>query len=172
MIRKLAPLLIGLVALAAGFGAGRIYAPEGQAAKTEDATPHGKAAGGEGKSDEGHAEKSGDAADDKAEFIKMSNQFVIPVIEGGRVTSLVIVSLSIETAAGQGEVIYTREPKLRDGLLQAMFDHANSGGFRGEFTDIAQMNGLRRALLEVAQSTLSRDLVRNVLITEIVRQDA
>lgn len=176
MIRKLAPLLIGLLALVAGFTAGRFYAPAFQSGKPE-ALALGEEAGTDAHGSGWEAQKSAGEATaggvkDKAEFVKLSNPFVIPVIEGGRVTSLVIVSLSIETPAGQTEQVYDLEPKLRDGLLQVMFDHANAGGFRGDFTDIAQMNGLRRMLIEVAQTTLSPDLVRNVLITEILRQDA
>ena len=52
-----------------------------------------------------------------------------------------------------------------------MFDHANAGGFRGTFTDGANLVVLRSALLEVAQSTLG-DLVSDVLIVDIVRQDS
>ena len=182
MLRKLTPLLIALFALVAGFAAGRLYAPAFQTAKAEDPASgedghareggHAQSAGGGHAGAQDGAESSAQAGEDNAEFVKLSTPFVIPVIEGGRVTSLVIVSLSIETPAGQTEQVYAREPKLRDGLLQAMFDHANAGGFRGDFTDIAQMNGLRRILLEVAQTALSRDLIHNVLITEILRQDA
>lgn len=169
MIRKLTPLVLGLAGLVAGFTAGRAYGPElglgpshTASSEVEHADPTAPVVG------IGQAS----APDGKAEFVKMSSQFVVPVIEAGRIQSLVILSLSIETPEGQGDLVYAREPKLRDGLLQAMFDHANAGGFRGDFTGTAQMNGLRRTLLEVAQTVLSRDQVRNVLITEIVRQDA
>ena len=88
----------------------------------------------------------------------------------GRVSSLVVVSLSLEVTPGQVERVYEMEPKLRDGLLQVLFDHANSGGFNGSFTDGANLVLLREALLETALRIFGKD-VTDVLIVDIVRQD-
>ena len=84
---------------------------------------------------------------------------------------MVVLSLSIEVQAGNTEAVYQREPKLRDEFLQVLFDHANAGGFEGSFTDTANMTDLRRALTEASQSVLG-DLVLNVLIPDIARQDS
>ena len=96
---------------------------------------------------------------------------VVPVLEDGRVVSMVILSLSIEIPPGAAEQVYAREPKLRDVFLQVLFDHANAGGFRGSFTDGANMVILRRALHEAARTVLGESAL-DVLITEIVRQDS
>jgi hypothetical protein len=88
-----------------------------------------------------------------------------------RVTGLVVASLSIEINSGGTELVYAREPKLRDVFLQVMFDHANIGGFDGAFTAGERMDILRSALLDAARSVLGKD-VSEVLITEIARQDA
>nr|WP_323005853.1 flagellar basal body-associated FliL family protein [Pseudorhodobacter sp.] len=104
------------------------------------------------------------------EFVKLNNQFVIPIVGGGRVTSLVIMSLSVEVENGSTESIFAREPKLRDALLQVMFDHANAGGFNGVFTDGANLILLRQALLEAAQKIMG-DIVKDVLIFDLSRQD-
>jgi len=50
------------------------------------------------------------------------------------------------------------------------FDHANTGGFKGTFTNANNMNILRKALLETAIDTTG-DLVSDVLIMDIARQD-
>ena len=63
------------------------------------------------------------------------------------------------------------EPKLRDGILQLLFDHANTGGFQGSFTDADNLVILRKGLTEVARSVLG-SMVRNVLITDMIRQDS
>jgi len=105
------------------------------------------------------------------DFVKLNNQFVVPVVEDGRVASLVIMSLSLEVTAGASEAVYQKEPKLRDAFLRIMFDHANSGGFRGVFTDGTNLDALRRALLETAKNIL-KDVVLDVLIADISRQDA
>ena len=83
---------------------------------------------------------------------------------------MVIMALSLEVTKGASEQVYSREPKLREACLQVMFDHANAGGFKGAFTDGSNLILLRKALLEAAQGNLG-DLVQNVLISEIARQD-
>jgi hypothetical protein len=84
---------------------------------------------------------------------------------------MVILSLSLEVATGTSEQVYSREPKLRDGFLQVLFDHANSGGFKGSFTDSSNLVLLRRTLMETARSILG-EVVQDVLISDIARQDS
>jgi flagellar FliL protein len=150
MIRKILPLLLAATGLAAGAGAGLFLRP---APETSEKT---------------HAEV---APEHQPDYVKLNNQFVVPVVEGGQVASLVILALSLEATQGASEQIYAREPKLRDAFLQVLFDHANAGGFRGSFTDGSNLVMLREALLEVAQRTLG-DLVTDVLIVDIMRQDS
>lgn len=153
MIRKIFPLVLVVIGLLAGLGGGFALRP------THEPAPEPET-----------SEIEPDPTQ-LPEYVKMNNQFVIPVLEEGRVTSMVILSLSIEVTAGSTEQVYTREPKLRDSFLQVMFDHANSGGFRGSFTDGSNLIFLRRALLEAAQSTMG-PIVTGILISDIVRQDS
>jgi flagellar FliL protein len=150
MIKKLIPLLLALVGLGGGMGAGLALRPAPE--PTEEAEPVEL------------------PPEQQPEFVKLNNQFVVPVLQDGRVAAMVIMSLSLEVVNGTTTQVYEREPKLRDVFLQVMFDHANAGGFRGSFTDAQNLILLRRALLEAAQSTLP-DIVTDVLIVEIVRQD-
>ena len=80
------------------------------------------------------------------------------------------MSLSIEVTLGQRETVYAREPKLRDALLQVMFDHANMGGFAGNFTDGNTLDVLRAALTDSARGILGNS-VAGILIVDIARQD-
>lgn len=105
------------------------------------------------------------------EYVKLANQFVVPVVEDGRVVAMVILSLTLEVPSGKTEAVYQREPKLRDAFLQVLFDHANAGGFRGAFTDGANLIVLRNALREVSRKIMADD-VTDVLIADIVRQDS
>jgi flagellar protein FliL len=107
----------------------------------------------------------------EVEYVRLPSQFVVPLIEGGRIGGLVVMSLGLEMPTGQTEAVFAREPRLRDGFLRVLFDHANAGGFRGTFTDAAAMANLQQALLEAARKTLG-DSVRAVLITDLVRQDS
>lgn len=104
------------------------------------------------------------------EYAELTNQFIIPVLEDGAVTSLVVLSLSLEVTSGSTPAVHQHEPKLRDVFLQVLFSHANSGGFHGSFTDSANLVPLRAALLEAARSVMP-DEVRDILIGDIVRQD-
>ncbi|MFV2002568.1 MAG: flagellar basal body-associated FliL family protein, partial [Paracoccaceae bacterium] len=104
------------------------------------------------------------------EYVKLNNQFIIPVVNDGQVVSLVVMSLNLEVAAGGRELVYQREPKLRDVFLQVLFDHANAGGFDGAFTSGSNMTQLRDALRESAKKTLGETLT-DVLIVDVVRQD-
>jgi len=105
-----------------------------------------------------------------SEFVKINNQFVIPVVKDTKVTSLVVMSLNVEVEQGNREVVYEQEPKLRDEFLQVMFNHANHGGFEGVFTQANRLETLRIALREVAIGVLG-EVVHDVLVTNIVRQD-
>ena len=104
------------------------------------------------------------------EYVKLNNQFIVPIVDGEVVRALVILSLSLEVSPGATQEVYAREPKLRDGFLEVLFAHANAGGFSGAFTETSNIDTLRQALLEVAQKSLGQR-VTDVLITDIVRQD-
>lgn len=155
MIRKLIPLILALVGLGTGLGAGVFLRP----APAEPAVA------------EKDAEETAEAEKPPPDYVKLNNQFVVPIVEDGRVVSMVVLSLSLEVAPGNSETIYSREPKIRDVFLQVLFDHANTGGFRGSFTDGSNMIVLRRALKEKAIGVMG-DIVTDVLITEIARQDS
>jgi flagellar protein FliL len=153
MMRKLLPVLLAILGLGAGAGAGLTLRP------TADPAMEAAAA----------AEHPAEP-EVPPEYVKLNNQFVVPVVEDGRVAAMVILSLSLEVTTGSTEAIFQREPKLRDVFLQVLFDHANAGGFKGSFTDGSNMIVLRRALLETAKATMG-DIVKDVLIVDIVRQD-
>jgi len=105
------------------------------------------------------------------EYARLNNQFIIPVVEDGQVTALVVMSLNLEVLPGNIETVFAAEPKLRDGFLQVMFDHANIGGFSGNFTEGTTMRALRNNLLQTAQGVIG-DAVTDVLIMDLVRQDS
>lgn len=160
MIRKLIPVLLALIGLGAGVGAGLFLRP----------APEEHAPGEDAAAAKTHATEEADP-EVVPEYVKLNNQFVVPVMEGGKVISMVILSLSLEVETGTSEQVYAREPKLRDAFLQVLFDHANAGGFQGSFTDGANLVLLRRALMETAAGVLG-EVVKDVLISDIARQDS
>ncbi len=150
-MKKLLPLLLILIGLGAGAGAGFALRPapapvEGEAAPVVAAPAK------------------------PSDFVRLNNQFIVPVVEQGRVASLVVLSLSLEIDQGNNQQVFAREPKLRDSFLQVLFDHANAGGFRGNFTESTALVSLRQALRETARQVVG-PIVQDVLITDFARQD-
>ena len=176
-MRLLLPLLLALVGAGAGVGAGLYLRPPPDAAEESAGGQVGETApdaagAGEGVPGSGEAPSEPDHPGmGQTDFVRMSNQFVVPVLKQGRISALVVLSLSLETGAGMRETVFAREPKLRDAFLQVLFDHANAGAFDGNFTASGRIDTLRRSLREAARPILGAG-VHDVLITDIARQDS
>lgn len=171
-MRKLLPVLLALTGLLAGGGAGLLLRPPAEEKAAIAACGDADTAGGEAAATPSAGANPADPhAPPAHDYVKLSNQFIVPIVEDGGVAALVILSISLEVALGTSEQVYAREPKLRDGFLQVLFDHANAGGFRGAFTQSNNMQVLRNALLEMARTSLGA-AVSDVLIIDIVRQDS
>lgn len=165
-MKKILPVVLLLIGSGAGVGAGIYLRP------TPEETPIGAENAVDDKPLTLEVAPSGKGKPDaELEYVKLNNQFVIPIVRNRVVVSLVVLALSLEVAEGAKEAVYKKEPKLRDSFLQIMFDHANVGGFDGSFTDAAMLTQLRTALREVAQRDLGEKAVQDVLILEIARQD-
>lgn len=161
MLRKIFPVVLLLVGSGAGVGAGIFLRPTPVEPTIEESTA--KQA----------TEESADPNQPPAEmeYVKLNNQFVVPVVENKQVVALVVMSLSVEVPQGNKDAVFRREPKLRDSFLQVLFDHANIGGFNGAFTDGNNLAVLRNALRDMAQKIMGKEIVKDVLILEIARQD-
>jgi len=176
MLKKLLPLVLLLIGTGAGIGAALVLAPPGaDDHASEDNEDHAPTGGG-GEShveppDETHSSSQIPVSAPDSEFFKMTGQFVVPLVKDDRVTSMIVLSLSLETGPNLKERMHAREPKLRDLFLRVLFDHASMGGFRGSFTQAGRLDLLRGALREVARKEMGND-IRDVLITDIGRQDS
>lgn len=179
-MRVLLPLLLALVGAGAGVGAGLYLRPPPEAtagpsgtdadADADDTATEAAGAGTDSAPDTAPPAEPEHPGMGQTDFVRMSNQFVVPVLKQGRISALVVLSLSLETATGMREMVFAREPKLRDAFLQVLFDHANAGAFDGNFTASGRIETLRRSLREAARPILGID-VYDVLITDIARQD-
>lgn len=168
----LLPVILTLVGLGLGAGAGWMLKPKTDAMKEASKEPE------KGEQTDTDAAKKpakektppDEPENSSSEFVKLNNQFVVPVVSDSVVSSLVVMSLSLEVETGLREAVFQREPKLRDALLQVMFDHANIGGFDGTFTTAGNLDVLRAGLTDAARKIVPGD-VFGILIVDIARQD-
>lgn len=171
MKKLLLPIGLLIVGVGGGVGAGLALVPAND--QTADLGPCGELPTQDPATDHKHTDastaKKGDAS--AYEYAKLSNQFVVPVVRDGSVSALVVLALNLEVEPGSKETVFLAEPKLRDDFLQAMFDHANIGGFDGNFTSSTNMRPLREELTRRAQAALP-GVIHDVLIVDIVRQDS
>lgn len=158
----LVPIIMLLVGIGAGVGAGLFLSPAETPSEDAHAT-EGEASAGTEDAHEADAEKP-------TEFARLNNQFIVPVIKNEKVVALVVLSITLEIDAGGTETVFLQEPRLRDSFLRVLFDHANIGGFDASFTQAGTMAILRKSLNEAAKKVLG-PLVHDVLIVDIVRQE-
>jgi len=165
---KILPILLALIGLGVGVGAGLMLKSEPEVVEIN---PCGDPEAGEHLAAAPAAQAEPvEEGEPTSDFVKMNNQFVVPVVKDAQVSALVVLAFSLEVTPGGSEEFYQREPKLRDAFLQILFAHANAGGFDGVFTEVEKLNSLRTALREVAHRILG-DIIIDVLITDFVRQD-
>lgn len=173
-MKKLLPVILATIGLGVGTGAGIFLksAPDPEVIAHNNSNETVETENSVNNTDKPvrRSEDPNETAESLYEYVKLNNQFIVPVITASKVSALVVMSLTVEVKAGQKEAVYEREPKLRDAFLQVLFDHANSGGFEGAFTEGEKMNDLRGSLFEVAISVLG-PTASDVLVIDIVRQD-
>lgn len=154
---KLIPVILIILGLGGGLGAGLMLRPQPdhettQATETEPPPP---------------PPSRPDASE--IDMFEFPNHFMVPLVVEDRITSVVVIQIGLELRADARALVTASAPRLRDRLLQVMFDHANTGGFDGVFTAHDTLGLLRRNLLEAAQHTLGTDVVLGVLITDLLR---
>jgi hypothetical protein len=174
-MKRLMPILIALLGLAAGVGAGLALkpAPEAEAAAGNPCPEHSETpcAAAEPPDPFKPAEDAGHAIEGEAVYVPFEKSFVVPVFAGEKVVAMVVVSLSVATDEEGAHAIEAIQPRLRDSFLKVMFRHANSGGFDGHFTTGQKMDDLKSALLVAAREALPEYPVGEIIVTEIARQD-
>jgi len=152
-MKTLLPVILALVGLLAGAGAGWTLRPGFDHSVDADDVPHYR------------------PAPANTETLRLPGQFVVPLLDDGRVRSMVVMSLALELAENHGVSLQRQEARLRAILLQVMFDHANTGGFEGIFTSGEALLALRRTLRDAARAEVGPAL-HDVLITELLRQES
>lgn len=170
MARVILPVVLALAGLGAGLGAGLMLKPGDAVAEAENC--EAPTAEGEGGGEDCPPLEAAMVEAGEGELFSFDKPFVVPVFRDGKVAAMVVMSLAVEVGSGQADAASALQPRLRDSMLAVMFRHANSGGFDGSFTTGEKMSDLKSGLLAAAREVLAGLAVAEVLVTEIVRQDA
>ncbi len=168
-MKLLVPLILLLVGTGAGVGAGIVLKPaatEEHAADTVNCLPGEHTVSAETPANV----QAPEVPAEEVAYANLENQFVIPVIADEKIAAMVVLSIGIAVPPGGEDAVFAVEPRLRDAFLQVMFNHANIGGFSGNFTSTSNMRTLRQDLLQSAQTILGANAL-DVLVLDIVRQD-
>ena len=88
---------------------------------------------------------------------RMDRQFVLPVLEEGRVAGHAVLTLAIETSLGADEA-HVAEPRLRDAFLSALVAQSAEDGFGGAIASPEGLDALRALLLRAGQRVVGDDL--------------
>jgi len=167
--------VVAVIFVALGSLAGVILKPAAPAAAAvaTDAASAGDYAGAK-KDDYGADKKakkpeksasSGDSA-----YYKFSREFVVPIMRGGQVKSLVILHISLETDTSTADSLFTEEPKLRDNIMTTLIELSNDGRTLEEPTNVNNYETIRAMILMNLNDAIS-DGIKNVLIVDVAKQD-
>ena len=177
-MKNLTPVLIALLGLGVGIGAGLTLKPPRRrgggrcAPSAEHGLEGGRRPARQNPPIRWRRSATARRRGDRLAYVPLDKSFVVPVFAGEKVKAMVVLSLSVATEIEAAPTIEAVKPRLRDSFLKAMFLHANSGGFDGPFTTGRNMDDLKSALLVAAREVLGDLPVEEVLITEIARQDS
>jgi hypothetical protein len=171
-MKLLLPILLAIFGLVGGAGAGwylkPIPEPVAEPCLDAEGNPQDPAACAP-EIDPHAVEHAPTEGADASEFITLDRQFIVPIVEDDTVAAMMVLTLNLEVAPGKMERAFRNEPKLRDMMLRALFEHAYTGGFSGDFTAEHLVRELRGNLLAAGREVIGSDL-RNVLIADMIRQ--
>nr|WP_070960310.1 flagellar basal body-associated FliL family protein [Hyphomonas sp. Mor2] len=119
------------------------------------------------KKDDGYGKKpsSGNTA-----YYKFSREFVVPIMRGGQVNSLIILHISLETDSSTSERLFSEEPKLRDNIMTTLIALSNDGRTLEEPTNINNYETIRSMILMNLKDSID-DGIENVLIVDMAKQN-
>ncbi len=172
--------LVAIIFVAAGSFAAVVLKTPSEASAAHDADggddhsddghgdDHGKKdAKKSAKKDDGHGKKDSSGA---SSYYKFSREFVVPIMKGGQVTSLVILHISLETDSSTSEKLFSEEPKLRDNIMTTLIGLSNDGRTLERPTDINNYETIRSMILMNLKDSID-DGIQNVLIVDMAKQN-
>ena len=179
MLKMIIPAVLVLVAsVVGGFGAQFLKGSPEAAVVEEETDAEGKEEDAEDESKDGEKKKkeekkSGGDYGDGAEgftYFKFSREFIIPIMNGGEVISLVILNISLEADARSGGTLFTQEPKIRDRIMTSLIAISNDGQTLVNLTKVENFETIRTVVLKDLQYMFPNEGISNVLILDVGKQ--
>jgi len=151
---KIIGILLAIIALAGGIFAGIQFAPE-----SEDAAPVKK------------KPKKVNFQEKEFVYSKFKKPIIIPLLKKDRAVGMLIVEIWLELEEDSDTIlISTKEPRLRDELMQVFYLYASEGRFAKTLLDPQIQAELRRDLTHIARQIIG-DQLHAILINDMQRQD-
>ena len=175
-MKQIIPAIIAAIFVVLGAGGALVmkgaFSSGGSA--SAGAESHEAAASGHGEEKGGghgggHGAKSGGGMSGDVEYYKFSREFVVPITEGERVDSLVIINLNLEIDKSVSDQVYGMEPKLRDNIMSTLIRLSNEGVALGDLTNPENYETIRSMILANLREVLPTGL-ENVLILDMAKQ--
>ena len=122
------------------------------------------------KKKKAHGDKHGKSGASDVMYYKFSREFVVPIMEGERVKSLVILHLNLEVDSEISQTLFTMEPKLRDNIMTTLIGLSNDGKTLERPTETESYETIRSMVLQNLDTVVASG-IRNVLIVDMAKQD-
>jgi flagellar protein FliL len=103
-------------------------------------------------------------------YHKFSREFIVPIMEDGRVKSLVILNINLEAESSISQTLFEMEPKLRDNIMTTLIGLSGDGVTFDNLTDVDSYETIRSMIL-MNLETIVASGITNVLIVDMARQD-
>ncbi len=150
---------------------------EKKSAKKDSKDSHGKAdkKDKKDKKDKGHSKKddkghSSESDSSNVAYLKFKRQFVVPVMQSGKIDALVIMNLNLELNGEAPDNAYSLEPKLRDALTRELLTLSDDDMFGANLTSADSYEILRSTLLRAAKAVMPEG-IEDILILDVARQE-
>lgn len=117
-----------------------------------------------------HGDDHGSGSSSGGSYYKFSREFVVPIMRGGQVTSLIILHINLETDSSTADKLFADEPKLRDNIMTTLIGLSNDGVTLEQPTEIQNYETIRASILTNLQDSIDEG-IQNVLIVDMAKQN-
>lgn len=158
------PILALLVGLGVGLGGGLLLSGDSEVDPVADAENNSDEVADASPPPAGSVDPT-----DPDSFFVIPGQFIVPIVRGDDVDSLVLISVGLSTTPETRLGLVQLEPRLRAVFLDALFDLSSLGGLDGDITAPAWRDSVSMVLHNAALDLIGAT-VSSVHLLEVSKQ--